>query len=101
MNPKHLARRFLAVTSSLLAMAGSLSAQNPDLMLTPEQRDSVLSNHDNIVPLPNRQAIERGFDLPKLLGANLDVGKRWSFRTEVGLIGRHSLLLHAVHRLDL
>jgi hypothetical protein len=36
-----------------------------------------------------------------LLGANLDVGKRWSFRTEVGLIGRYSVLLNAVYRLDL
>jgi hypothetical protein len=46
-------------------------AQNPDLMLTQAQRDSILATYDNIFPLLGRQAIERGFDLPKPLGINL------------------------------
>ena len=36
-----------------------------------------------------------------LLGANLDFNDRWSVRTEVGLIGRYSVLLGGVYRLDL
>lgn len=36
-----------------------------------------------------------------LIGANLDLGKRWSLRTEVGILGRYSLLLSTVYRLDL
>ena len=36
-----------------------------------------------------------------LLGANLDLNRRWSVRSEVGFIGRVSALLSLVYRLDL
>jgi hypothetical protein len=36
-----------------------------------------------------------------LVGANLDLNRRWSIRTEVGFIGRISALLNLVYRLDL
>ena len=36
-----------------------------------------------------------------LAGANIDFNKRWTIRGEVGFIGRTSLLLSAVYRLDL
>ena len=38
--------------------------------LTPDERDSVLANYYNVFPLLGRQAIERGFDLPKPFGIN-------------------------------
>ena len=56
---------------SLAGLAGPLRAQNPDLMLSQEARDSILETYDNIFPILGRQAIERGFDLPKPLGINL------------------------------
>lgn len=36
-----------------------------------------------------------------LLGANLDLSDRWSVRTEVGLIGRYSVLMGVAYRMDL
>jgi hypothetical protein len=71
----HLSRgAFRSITLAglaLFASAASLAAQNPDLVLTPEQRDSILANYDNVFPLLGRKAIERGFDLPKPLGINV------------------------------
>jgi hypothetical protein len=36
-----------------------------------------------------------------LVGSNLDLNKRWTIRGEVGFLGRFSVLLNAVYRLDL
>jgi hypothetical protein len=36
-----------------------------------------------------------------LAGASFDLNKRWSFRAEAGFIGRTSLLVNAVYRIDL
>ncbi len=36
-----------------------------------------------------------------LVGGNIDLNKRWTIRAEVGFIGRTSVLLNAVYRLDL
>lgn len=35
-----------------------------------------------------------------LLGANIDLNKRWTLRTEAGMSGRTSVLVNAVYRLD-
>jgi hypothetical protein len=35
-----------------------------------------------------------------LVGGNFDLGKTWSFRAEVGFIGRYSVLLNTVYRLN-
>ena len=74
-------RRFSPLSSllsSLVAVAGALAlaplparAQNPDLMLSQAERDSILKDYHNIFPLLGRKAIERGFDLPKPVGLNL------------------------------
>jgi hypothetical protein len=62
----------LALALCLAALPGSLlRAQNPDLMLSQAERDSILKTYDNIFPILGRKAIERGFDLPKPLGLNL------------------------------
>ena len=58
----------LALTLTLAARAG---AQNPDLMLTQPERDSILKTYHNLFPIWGRKAIERGFDLPKPLGLNV------------------------------
>ena len=71
MSPARPPRSLRYAVALLLAMAAPLHAQNPDLMLTPAERDSVLRTYDNIFPLLGRQAIERGFDLPKPLGLNI------------------------------
>ncbi|HSE67979.1 MAG TPA: hypothetical protein VLB12_13415, partial [Gemmatimonadales bacterium] len=54
-----------------LAIPRNAVAQNPDLALTQEERDSVLKDYHNIFPLWGRKAVERGFDLPKPLGLNV------------------------------
>ena len=47
-------------------------AQNPDLILTKAQRDSILATYNNIFPIWGRKAIERGFDLPYPVGINFN-----------------------------
>jgi len=64
-------RPLVLVVVSLLGLAAPLRGQNPDLQLTQAERDSVLANYHNVFPLLGRQAIERGFDLPKPLGLNV------------------------------
>ena len=61
--------RVLAVAA--LSFVAPLRAQNPDMMLSQAERDSVLKTYNNIFPILGRKAIERGFDLPKPLGLNL------------------------------
>jgi hypothetical protein len=53
-----------------LASAARAGAQNPDLMLSQAERDSILRTYHNRFPIWGRQAIARGFDLPKPLGIN-------------------------------
>jgi len=53
------------------SLAVPVRAQNPDMMLSQAERDSVLKTYHNIFPIWGRKAIERGFDLPKPLGLNL------------------------------
>ena len=47
------------------------SLENPDLVLTPAERDSILKQYDQIFPIWGRKAIERGFDMPTPLGFNV------------------------------
>jgi hypothetical protein len=59
----------LTVVISLMSAARA-AAQNPDLMLSPTERDSVLKTYHNTFPIWGRAAVARGFDLPKPLGIN-------------------------------
>ncbi|HEY7026942.1 MAG TPA: hypothetical protein VH438_05015 [Gemmatimonadales bacterium] len=54
-----------------LATPRNAAAQNPDLTLSQEERDSILKDYHNIFPFLGRKAIERGFDLPKPVGLNV------------------------------
>jgi hypothetical protein len=63
-------KRFLGYIAALLVPL-SMVAQNPDLSLTPAERDSILKQYDQIFPIWGRKAIERGFDLPTPLGFNV------------------------------
>jgi hypothetical protein len=57
--------RVVALALALVAIvAPAVRAQNPDLMLSQAQRDSILKTYNNIFPILGRKAIERGFDLP-------------------------------------
>ena len=78
----------LAVGGVLLSCwgAGVARAQNPDLMLSQAERDSILRTYNNIFPLLGRKAIERGFDLPKPLGLNL-IGVYVDQEIEIGNLG--------------
>src|SRR5512134_392304 len=77
----------LALVTGLLIAAGRpVRAQNPDLMLTQAQRDSILATYDNIFPIWGRKAIERGFDLPRPCGINL-IGAYVDQGIEIGGLG--------------
>lgn len=65
------ARRAILALALLASVVSSVRAQNPDLMLSQAERDSILRTYNNIFPILGRKAIERGFDLPKPLGLNL------------------------------
>jgi hypothetical protein len=43
-------------------------AQNPDLVLSQAERDSILKDYHSIFPIWGKKAIERGFDLPRAFG---------------------------------
>ena len=46
-------------------------AQNPDLMLSKAERDSILKHYHRIFPIWGKKVIEKGFDLPYPYGANV------------------------------
>jgi hypothetical protein len=70
--PMPLARYALA-GALVASLSGRAGAQNPDLMLTQEQRDSILKTYNNRFPIWGRKAIERGFDLPYPVGISLNL----------------------------
>src|SRR6187455_876882 len=43
-------------------------AQNPDMVLSQADRDSILKDYDQVFPIWGRKAIERGFALPRPFG---------------------------------
>src|SRR6185436_8972454 len=56
----------LVLLLSLAAMPAF--AQNPDLVLSQAERDSILKDYHSIFPIWGKKAIERGFDLPRAFG---------------------------------
>ena len=62
----------LVAAAIYLAAATSGSAQNPDLMLSKAERDSILKNYHNVFPIWGRKAIEKGFDLPYPAGLGVN-----------------------------
>ena len=71
MSPPRRSGALVLATALGIAAGGPVLAQNPDLMLTQEQRDSILATYDNIFPIWGRKAIEQGFELPRPFGINL------------------------------
>ena len=66
--------RYSVLPAALLALAGHAAvAQNPDLILSKAERDSILKNYKNRFPIWGRKAIEKGFDLPYPVGLSLNV----------------------------
>jgi len=55
----------------VLGPAAPVAAQNPDLILSQEERDSVLQTYDQTFPFLGKKAVERGFDMPYSLGVNV------------------------------
>ena len=72
MTTRRLARRALGGALLLLGAARA-QAQNPDLILSQAERDSILKTYDNKFPIWGRKAIERGFDLPYSSGLNVNL----------------------------
>jgi hypothetical protein len=70
LRPLRSIRNLPLAVALLLSGAGPLHAQNPDLILSQAERDTILKNYHNIFPIFGRQAIERGFDLAKPFGIN-------------------------------
>lgn len=60
--------RILPLVLLLSSAAAPAIAQNPDLILSQAERDSILKDYRSIFPIWGRQAIERGFDLPRAFG---------------------------------
>jgi len=73
--PPHVrcAGPWVVASALLLGAAATGSAQNPDLILSKAERDSILAKYDNIFPIWGRKAIERGFDLPYPVGLNVNL----------------------------
>jgi hypothetical protein len=55
-----------------LATAGIAAAQNPDLVLSRSERDSILATYHQVFPIWGRKAIEKGFLLPLPVGLNVN-----------------------------
>jgi len=64
--------RALSLLLLLMCPAFPAFAQNPDLVLSQAERDSILKDYDRIFPIWGRKAIERGFDLPRPFGIGLN-----------------------------
>jgi hypothetical protein len=60
--------RFFSVLFLLWCAAVPAFAQNPDLVLSQAERDSILQDYHSIFPIWGKKAIERGFDLPRAFG---------------------------------
>jgi len=65
----HARRTFVLVliVSSCLASVPA-RAQNPDMVLSQADRDSILKDYHQVFPIWGRKAIERGFALPRPFG---------------------------------
>ena len=75
----------LAVLLALL-VATPAAAQNPELILSQAERDSILREYDQIFPIWGRKAIEHGFDVPYAVGANV-IGMYLTQGLEFGQLG--------------
>ena len=56
----------------LMVIRVSGLAQNPDLVLSDEERERILQNYKSIFPIWGKKAIERGFDLPFPAGIGIN-----------------------------
>jgi hypothetical protein len=71
MTPPRILRLASPLLAAAIALPAMATAQNPDLALTQEERDSALAQYDQIFPIGGRKAVEKGFDLPLPLGFNV------------------------------
>jgi len=64
--------RMLPLILLLLCIGAPAFAQNPDLVLSQAERDSILKDYRGFFPIWGRKAIERGFDLPRSFGVGFN-----------------------------
>ena len=69
---RRLLKRIVIVLILLMVIRVSGLAQNPDLVLSDEERERILQNYKSIFPIWGKKAIERGFDLPFPVGIGLN-----------------------------
>jgi len=72
MTPRAIGRLLCPLLAAVaFVLPASLAAQEPDMALSKEQRDSLLKDYDQIFPIWGRKALERGFQTPLPLGFNV------------------------------
>jgi hypothetical protein len=64
--------RVLVVLTLFCIVSAPAWAQNPDLVLSQAERDSILKDYHQVFPIFGRKAIERGFDLPRPVGIGIN-----------------------------
>jgi hypothetical protein len=69
-----------------LVVATPAAAQNPDLILSQAERDSILRTYHSVFPLLGRKAIAAGFDVPYAVGVNV-IGMYLTQGLEFGQLG--------------
>ena len=60
--------RVLTLLLLSCVLSSPVWAQNPDMVLSQADRDSILKDYDQVFPIWGRKAIERGFALPRPFG---------------------------------
>lgn len=78
-------RKLLLVLFAFL-LAAPAEAQNPELILSQAERDSILRTYDQVFPFLGRKAIEHGFDVPYAVGVNV-IGMYLTQGLEFGQLG--------------
>ena len=69
---REVLKRIGFVLILLMVIRVSGLAQNPDLVLSKEEREKILENYKSIFPIWGKKAVEKGFDLPFSAGIGLN-----------------------------
>jgi len=78
--------RILPLVLLGLLVATPAAAQNPDLILSQAERDSILRNYRQVFPIWGKKAIAAGFDVPYSTGVNV-IGMYLNQGLEFGQLG--------------
>lgn len=71
MTPRAMRRFVIALLAAAVVFPALLTAQEPDMALSQQERDSLLKDYHQIFPIWGRKALEKGFQTPLPLGFNV------------------------------